>query len=73
MSKDMTIKLVLDTIVYAMQKKRSLQSCTSTVTKERNIFHEYYMLTKSSGTPSMSRQENLYDNVLTKNFFSILK
>lgn len=39
MSKDMTVRLVLDTIKKAMKKERSLQSCNSTVTKAHNMSH----------------------------------
>ena len=75
MSKDMTVKLVLDTIKKAMQKEN--------VTAELQLHsdqgsqyasHEYHLLTKSySITPSMSRRGNPYDNALAENFFSILK
>ena len=74
-SKDMTVKLVLDTINKAMQKE--------TVTAElqlhsdqgaQYVSHEYFTLTKSYGiTPSMSRRGNPYDNAMAENFFSILK
>ena len=74
-SKDMTVKLVLETINKAMQKE--------TVTTElqlhsdqgaQYVSHEYFTLTKSYGiTPSMSRRGNPYDNAMAENFFSILK
>ena len=74
-AKDMTVKLVLDTINKAMQKE--------TVTAElqlhsdqgaQYVSHEYFTLTKSYGiTPSMSRRGNPYDNAMAENFFSILK
>ena len=74
-SKDMTVKLVLDTIKKAMKKEK--------VTAELQLHsdqgsqyasHEYHLLTKSYGiTPSMSRRGNPYDNALAENFFSILK
>ena len=74
-AKDMTVKLVLDTINKAMQKE--------TVTAElqlhsdqgaQYVSHEYFTLTQSYGiTPSMSRRGNPYDNAMAENFFSILK
>ena len=75
MSKDMTVKLVLDTIKKAMKKEN--------VTAELQLHsdqgfqytsHAYYKLTKEySIFPSMSRRGNPYDNALAENFFSILK
>jgi len=75
MSKDMTVKLVLDTIKKAMKKEN--------VTAELQLHsdqgfqytsHPYFKLTQSYGiTPSMSRRGNPYDNALAENFFSILK
>ena len=74
-SKDMTVKLVLDTVKKAIKKEN--------VTAELQLHsdqgaqyasQEYYVLTKSYGiTPSMSRRGNPYDNALAENFFSILK
>lgn len=74
-SKDMTVKLVLDTINQAMSKEK--------ITAELQLHsdqgaqyasHEYFTLTQEySIIPSMSRRGNPYDNALAENFFSILK
>ena len=74
-SKDMTVKLVLDTINQATGKEK--------VTEELQLHsdqgfqytsHAYFNLTKEYNiTPSMSRRGNPYDNALAENFFSILK
>ena len=74
-SKDMTVKLVLDTIKKAMKKEN--------VTAELKLHSDqgfqytsqaYFNLTQSYGImPSMSRRGNPYDNALAENFFSILK
>lgn len=75
MSKDMTVKLVLDTIKKAMRKEK----VTAELQLHSNqgaqyVSHEYFTLTQSYGiTPSMSRRGNPYDNALAENFFSILK
>lgn len=75
MSKDMTVKLVLDTIKKAMRKEKvtaELQLHSDQGTQY--VSHEYFTLTQSYGiTPSMSRRGNPYDNALSENFFSILK
>ena len=75
MSKDMTVKLVLDTVKKAIKKEN--------VTAELQLHsdqgfqytsHAYFKLTKEYGIlPSMSRRGNPYDNALAENFFSILK
>ncbi len=75
MSKEHTVKLVLDTIKSAMAKEK--------VTGELHLHsdqgfqytsHEYFNLTTSYGIiQSMSRKGNPYDNSLAENFFSILK
>lgn len=75
MSKDMTVKLVLDTIKKAMKKEN--------VTAElqlhsdqglQYVSHDYFVTTQSYGiTPSTSRRGNPYDNALAEKFFSILK
>ena len=74
-SKDMTVKLVLDTIKKAMKKEN--------VTAELKLHSDqgfqytsqaYFNLTQSYGImPSMSRRGNPYDNALAENFFSIIK
>lgn len=74
-SKDMTVKLVLDTTNQATGKEK--------VTEELQLHsdqgfqytsHAYFNLTKEYNiTPSMSRRGNPYDNALAENFFSILK
>ncbi len=75
MSRNMTVKLVLDTINKAMEKENvtvGLQLHSDQ--GEQYISHEYFMLTQSYGiTQSMSRGGNLYDNALAENFFPILK
>ena len=75
MSKDMTVKLVLDTIKKAMKKEN--------VTAELQLHSDqgfqytsqaYFKLTQSYHiTPSMSSRGNPYDNAMAENFFSILK
>ena len=75
MSKDMTVKLVLDTIKKAMKKEKvTAELQLHSDQGSQYVSHEYHMLTKSYGiTPSMSRRGNPYDNALAENFFSILK
>ena len=75
MDKEQSIKLVLDTIKAAKEKKK--------ITAELQLHsdqgfqytsHAYYKLTKEySISPSMSDIGNPYDNALAENFFSILK
>ena len=75
MSKEQSIKLVLDTIREAKRKEK--------VTADVQLHSDqgfqytsnpYFKLTQSYGiTPSMSRRGNPYDNSLAENFFSILK
>lgn len=74
-SKDMTVKLVLDTINIAMNKEKvTAELQLHSDQGSQYVSHEYHMLTKSYGiTPSMSRRGNPYDNALAENFFSILK
>ena len=75
MSKDMTVKLVLDTVKSAMSKdKVTAELQLHSDQGSQYVSHEYHMLTKSHGiTSSMSRRGNPYDNALAENFFSILK
>jgi transposase InsO family protein len=75
LSKDMTVKLVLDTIKLAKKKEKVTDSLQLHSDQgSQYVSHEYYLLTKSYGiTPSMSRRGNPYDNALAENFFSILK
>lgn len=75
MSKDMTVKLVLDTIKKAMKKEKvTAELQLHSDQGAQYISHEYFTLTQSYGiTPSMSRRGNPYDNALAENFFSILK
>jgi transposase InsO family protein len=75
LSKDMTVKLVLDTIKLAKKKEKvTAELQLHSDQGAQYVSHEYYMLTKSYGiTPSMSRRGNPYDNALAENFFSILK
>ena len=75
MSKDMTVKLVLDTINKAMQKENvTAELQLHSDQGAQYVSHEYFTLTQSYGiTPSMSRRGNPYDNALAENFFSILK
>ena len=75
MSKDMTVKLVLDTIKKAMQKENvTAELQLHSDQGAQYVSHEYFTLTQSYGiTPSMSRRGNPYDNALAENFFSILK
>ena len=74
-SKDMTVKLVLDTIKKAMKKEKvTAELQLHSDQGSQYVSHEYHLLTKSYGiTPSMSRRGNPYDNALAENFFSILK
>ena len=75
MSKEQSIKLVLDTIREAKRKEK----VTADVQLHSDqgfqyTSEQYYRLTKSYGiSPSMSRRGNPYDNALAENFFSILK
>ena len=75
MSKEQSIKLVLDTIREAKRKEK----VTADVQLHSDqgfqyTSEQYYRLTKSYGiSPSMSRRGNTYDNDLAENFFSILK
>lgn len=75
MSKDMTVKLVLDTIKKAMRKEKvTAELQLHSDQGAQYVSHEYFTLTQSYGiTPSMSRRGNPYDNALAENFFSILK
>ena len=75
MSKNMTVKLVLDTINKAMKTEKVTEELQLHSDQgSQYVSHEYHMLTKSYGiTPSMSRRGNPYDNALAENFFSILK
>ena len=75
MSKDMTVKLVLDTINKAMQKENvTAELQLHSDQGAQYVSHEYFTLTQSYGiTPSMSRRGNLYDNALAENFFQFLK
>ena len=75
MSKDMTVKLVLDTIKKAMKKENvTAELQLHSDQGSQYVSHEYHLLTQSYGiTPSMSRRGNPYDNALAENFFSILK
>ena len=74
-SKDMTVKLVLDTIKKAMKKEKvTAELQLHSDQGAQYVSHEYFTLTQSYGiTPSMSRRGNPYDNALAENFFSILK
>ena len=75
MSKDMTVKLVLDTINKAMKREKvTAELQLHSDQGAQYVSHEYFTLTQSYGiTPSMSRRGNPYDNALAENFFSILK
>ena len=75
MSKNMTVKLVLDTINKAMKTEKVTEELQLHSDQgSQYVSHEYHMLTKSYGiNPSMSRRGNPYDNALAENFFSILK
>ena len=75
MSKDMTVKLVLDTINKAMKREKvTAELQLHSDQGAQNVSHEYFTLTQSYGiTPSISRRGNPYDNALAENFFSILK
>lgn len=75
MSKDMTVKLVLDTIRKAMKKENvTVELQLHSDQGSQYVSHEYHLLTKSYGImPSMSRRGNPYENALAENFFSILK
>lgn len=75
MSRDMTVKLVIDTVKKAMKKEKvaaDLQLHSDQGTQY--VSHEYFKLVQSYNIkPSMSRRGNPYDNALAENFFSILK
>ena len=75
MSKDMTVKLVLDTIKKAMKKENvTAELQLHSDQGSQYVSHDYFVTTQSYGiTPSMSRRGNPYDNALAENFFSILK
>lgn len=75
MSKDMTVKLVLDTIKKAMKKENvAAELQLHSDQGSQYVSHDYFVTTQSYGiTPSMSRRGNPYDNALAENFFSILK
>lgn len=75
MSKDMTVKLVLDTIKNAMKKENvTAELQLHSDQGSQYVSHDYFMTTQSYGImPSMSRRGNPYDNTLAENFFSILK
>ena len=74
-SKDMTVKLVLDTIKKAMKKENvTAELQLHSDQGSQYVSHDYFVTTQSYGiTPSMSRRGNPYDNALAENFFSILK
>ncbi len=75
LSKDMSVKLVLDTIKKAKRKEKiTAELQLHSDQGAQYVSHDYFTLTQSYGiTPSMSRRENPYDNALAENFFSILK
>ena len=74
-SRQQTVKLVLDTVIAAVQKEA--------VAGELQLHSDqgfqytsqaYFALTQEYGiTPSMSRRGNPYDNAMAENFFSMLK
>ena len=74
-SKDMTVKLVLDTIKKAMKKENvTAQLKLHSDQGFQYTSQAYFNLTQSYGImPSMSRRGNPYDNALAENFFSIIK
>ena len=74
-SKNMTIKFVLDTIHNAMYKEKvTAELQLHSDQGSQYVSHDYFVTTQSYGiTPSMSRRGNPYDNALAENFFSILK
>lgn len=75
MSKDMTVKLVLDTIKKAMNKENvTAELPLHSDQGSQYVSHDYFVTTQSYGiTPSMSRCGNPYDNALAEKFFSNLK
>ncbi len=75
MSKDMTVKLVLDTIKKAMKKENvTAELQLHSDQGSQYVSHDYFVTTQSYGiTPSTSRRGNPYDNALAEKFFSILK
>ena len=74
-SRDMTVKLVLDTINKAVKKENiTAELQLHSDQGAQYVSHEYFTLTQLYGiTASMSRRGNPYDNALAENFFSILK
>ena len=72
-----TINLVLDTIRMAMKKEKKRVAAELQLHSDQGFQYTsqaYFKLTQSYKiTPSMSRRGNPYDNVMSENFFSILK
>ena len=69
-----SIKLVLDTVRLAMEKKVTAELQLHSDQGFQYASQSYFTLTTQYGiTPSMSRRANLFDNAMAENFFSILK
>lgn len=73
-SKDMIVRLNIDTINRAMSKEKvTAELQLHSDQGAQYVYHEYFTLTLYVITPSMSRRGNPYDNALAENFFLILK
>ena len=72
-----TVTLVLDTIFLAMKAKKKRAAAKLQLRSGQGFQYtsqEHFNLTQEYGiTLSISRYENCYNNVMAKNFFSILK
>lgn len=80
MASHQTINLVLDTIRFAMKKKKVAKKKVATELQlhsdqgSQYTSQRYFKLTQAYGiTPSLSRKGNSYDNAMAENFCSILK
>ena len=71
MDKELSIKLILDTIKAAKRKGKITAELRLHSDQEFQYTSQaYFNLTQSYGiTPSMSRRGNPYDNALAENYF----
>ena len=72
-----TVNLVLDTVRLAMRREKKKVAAELQLHSDQGFQYTsqaYFKLMQSYKiTPSMSRRDNPYDNVMAENFFSILK